>query len=336
MTTKNIAINGFGRIGRAAFKIASKKSDVKVVGINDLMDTQTLAHLLKHDSVYGTFGAEVDYDEKHLIVSKTKIPVYAERDPAVLPWKDLKVDVVLECTGRFTKDGAARAHLQAGAKRVIISAPAKGGGVETFLLGVNEHKYKRQDIISNASCTTNCVSPVAAILHSEFRIIKGMMTTVHAYTAEQNIVDGPPPALHKDLRRARAAAINIVPTTTGAAKSTTEVVDGLEGVFDGMAIRVPVPCGSISDFTVLVGKKVTIDEVNAAFERAASQKKYKGILEVSRAPLVSSDIIGNPHSAVVDLGLTKVVGGDLVKVLAWYDNEWGYANRLVEEVKLVT
>jgi glyceraldehyde 3-phosphate dehydrogenase len=328
-----VGINGFGRIGRAAFKIAAGKQTMKVVAINDLMDTETLAHLLKYDSVYRGFTSKVGFDAKHLIVAGQKIPVFAEKDPSLIPWKAHKVDVVLECTGRFVKDGLARAHLTGGAKRVIISAPVKNGNIDTILLGVNDKNYKKQNVISCASCTTNSVAPVAAVLEQNFGIVKGYVTTVHAYTAEQNLVDGPPPALKKDLRRARAAGLNIIPTTSGVASAAALAVPVLAGRFDGMALRVPVATGSISDFTVVVKKTTTAEEVNAAF--AAYAKKFPRILEVATDPIVSSDIIGNTHSAIIDAALTKVVGGDLVKVYAWYDNEWGYANRLVEEVNLV-
>jgi glyceraldehyde 3-phosphate dehydrogenase len=328
-----VAINGFGRIGRAALKVVTARHNLQVVAINDLMDTETLAHLLKYDSVYRKFSAEVGFDEKNIIVNKRKIPVYAEKDPGLLPWKKLEVDVVLECTGRFTKDGAASAHIKAGAKRVVISAPAKGGGVETFLLGVNEKKYKKQEVISCASCTTNSVSPVAFVLENEFGILKGVMTTVHAYTAEQNLVDGPPPALKKDLRRARAAAVNIIPTTSGVAEAMKAIMPQLDGKFDGLALRVPVITGSISDFTVLLKKKVTAEEVNLAFLKYS--KNFPEIMEVTNEPIVSSDIIGNTHSTIVDLSLTRVIDGDLLKVFAWYDNEWGYTNRLVDEIEMV-
>jgi len=328
-----VGINGFGRIGRAAFKIISGKSSMEVAAINDLMDTEVLAHLLKYDSVYRGFRPKVGYDEKNIITSGRKIPVLAEKDPSLISWKNYKVDVVLECTGRFVKDGSARAHLRGGANKVIVSAPAKGGGVETFLLGVNEKKYKKQDVISCASCTTNSVAPIAAVLQDNFGILKGVVTTVHAYTAEQNLVDGPPPALKRDLRRARAAAVNIIPTTSGVADAMKSVFSDLGEKFDGLALRVPVPTGSISDFTVLVKKKTTAEKVNAAF--VAYAQKYPKILEVTFDPIVSSDIIANTHSAIVDASLTRVVAGDLVKVFAWYDNEWGYANRLVEEVEMV-
>lgn len=328
-----VGINGFGRIGRAAFKIIDTKPNMEVVAINDLMDTETLAHLVKYDSVYGICPFKVASDEKHIISRGRKIPVLAEKDPALIPWKNAKIDVVLECTGRFVKDGLARAHLTGGAKRVVISAPAKGGGVETFLLGVNEKQYKKQDVISCASCTTNSVAPVVSALEENFGIVKGVVTTVHAYTAEQNLVDGPPPALKKDLRRARAAAVNIIPTTSGVADAMKAVYPQMGEKFDGLALRVPVITGSISDFTVLVKKPATVESVNAAF--AAYAKKYPKILEITNDPIVSSDIVGNTHSAIVDLSLTRVLAGDMLKVFAWYDNEWGYANRLVEEVEMV-
>lgn len=330
-----LAINGFGRIGRAAFRVALNHNDLAIVAINDLTDTDTLAHLLKYDSVYRRFEAEISSDKKNLIVNGRKYPVSTEKEPAKLPWREHKVDVVLECTGRFTKDDAARAHLDAGAKRVIVSAPTKGGEIKTFILGVNAENYNGEAVISNASCTTNCVSPVLAVMESAFGIVKAAMTTIHSYTAEQNLVDGPPPPLHKDLRRARAAAINIVPTTTGAASAVTATLPKLEGIFDGLAIRVPTPVGSLSDFTFLVKKPTTVEEVNNAFRAAVKDKKLKNILGATDEPLVSSDIIGDPHSAIVDLSMTNVIDGDMVKVVAWYDNEWGYANRLVELAAIV-
>lgn len=330
-----IAINGFGRIGRAAFRIALSRKDVLVVAINDLGDTQSLAHLLKYDSVYGRLDFEVSSDQSNIIVNKKKYPVTAEKELTKLPWRATKVDVVLECTGRFTKDDAAKGHIIAGAKRVVVSAPTKGGETKTFLLGVNDGDYKKEEVVSNASCTTNCVAPVAAIIEKEFGIIKAAMTTIHAYTAEQNIIDSMPPPLHKDLRRARAAAINIVPTSTGAASATGKVIPSLTGIFDGLAMRVPIAVGSLSDFTFVLKKQTTKEEVNDAFCHAAKQKKYQGVLAVTEEPIVSTDIVGNPHSAIVDLSLTKVIDGDLLKVIAWYDNEWGYANRLVEMAALV-
>jgi len=323
----NIAINGFGRIGRQAFKVAMSKKDVKVVAINDLTDTKTLAHLLKYDTAYGQYDKEVSFDEKNLIVAGKKIPVFAEKDPKALPWGKLKVDVVLECTGRFTKKEDAELHLAAGAQKVIISAPAKGG-VPIYVMAVNSGKVKGESnkVINNASCTTNCISPVMAVLEEEFGIEKAMMTTVHGYTADQNLQDGP----HKDLRRARAAAQNIVPTTTGAALATTEAIPALVGKFDGLAIRVPVPTVSLSDITAVLKKSVTKEVINKALEKAAASARFKGIILCTNEPLVSSDFVGNTASSIVDLSLTNVVGGNLVKVVAWYDNEVGYAHRLVE------
>jgi len=326
-----VAINGFGRIGRSAFKVAIDKyaNDLEIVAINDLGDAKTLAHLLKYDSNYGIWNHHVSNDEKHIIVDQKQYKVLNEKEPQNLPWKDLNVDVVIESTGKFTKGEQAKLHLSAGAKKVVISAPTHGDGVEvpTLLLGVNADKYSGEDVISNSSCTTNCVAPVAKVMHENFGIEKAMMTTTHAYTQDQNLQDGP----HRDLRRARAAATNIVPTTTGAAISTAHVIPELEGKFDGVAIRVPIPVGSISDFTFLLKKKVTKDEVNQAFKEAAGGS-LKGILAVTEDPIVSSDIVGRPESAIVDLSLTQVVDGDMVKVFAWYDNEYGYSNRLIEQV----
>jgi glyceraldehyde 3-phosphate dehydrogenase len=332
-----LAINGFGRIGRQAFKIALEKKQLEVVGINDLTEPKVLAHLLKYDSNYGRFSQNISADEKNIIIGKIKVPIFAEKDPALLPWKKLKVDVVIESTGRFTDSESSGAHIKAGARHVVISAPAKDEGVtQTIVLGVNAQDYTGQKIVSNASCTTNCITPVIAVLHRKFGIEKAFMTTVHSYTAEQNLVDGPPPGgKANDLRRARAAAENIIPTTTGAAISTTQVIPDLKGKFDGFAIRVPTPVGSLSDFSLLLKRDVTVEEVNKAFISASKDTMYKGILEVSGEQLVSTDIVGNPASAIVDLALTKVVGGNLVKVVAWYDNEFGYSNRLVEEVILV-
>ncbi|MFA6105433.1 MAG: type I glyceraldehyde-3-phosphate dehydrogenase [Patescibacteria group bacterium] len=323
----NIAINGFGRIGRQAFRAAWNSKKVKVVAINDLTDTRTLAHLLKYDTAYGTWPVEVSFDEVNLIIGTKKIPVFSEKDPLALPWKKNKVDVVLECTGRFTTKEAAEAHITAGAKKVIISAPAKGG-VPTYVCSVNSDKLKNEkaEIINNASCTTNCIAPVMAILQEHFGIDKAMMTTVHGYTADQNLQDGP----HRDLRRARAAAANIVPTTTGAAIAVAEAIPELQGIFDGVAIRVPVPTVSLSDITAVLMKEVTIEDVNDVFIKASKEDRFKGILAVTREPLVSSDFIGNTNSAIVDLSLTNVVAGTMVKVVAWYDNESGYSNRLIE------
>jgi glyceraldehyde 3-phosphate dehydrogenase len=323
----NIAINGFGRIGRNVFKAGIEKTGFNVVAINDLTDTKTLAHLLKHDTVYRSFDHKIGSDEKNLLVDGKKIQVFAEKDPKNLPWGKLKVDIVLECTGRFTDFEGASQHIAAGAKRVILSAPAKGGDVPTHVIGVNEKGAGREaQVINNASCTTNCLAPVAAVLQSAYGIKRAMMTTIHAYTADQNIQDGP----HKDLRRARAAAENIVPTSTGAAIAVTEVLPELKGVFDGLAIRVPVPVVSLSDFTILLKKKTTAEDINDLFRKTAKSPLWKGILEVTDEPLVSSDFIGNSASCIVDLGLTKVIEGDFVKVVAWYDNEWGYSHRLAE------
>lgn len=332
-----VGINGFGRIGRQAFKIALEKPELEIVGINDLTSPDVLAHLLKYDSNYGKFNHEISYDEKHVIVDGVKYPVSAEKEPKLLPWGTLGADVVIESTGRFTDSEKASAHLEAGAKRVIISAPAKDEGITpTIVLGANEDQYTDQGIISNASCTTNCITPVAAVLLSKFGIQKMMMSTIHSYTAEQNLVDGPPPGgKSNDLRRARAAAVNIIPTSTGAAISATQVLPELKGLFNGVAFRVPTPVGSLSDFAVLLKKQVTVEEVNQAFIEASEHPLYKGKLVVSNEQLVSSDIIGNPASCIVDLSLTQVVDGDFVKVVAWYDNEFGYSNRLVEQVLLV-
>ena len=324
----NIAINGFGRIGRQALKAAWVKKNIKVVAVNDLTDTTTLAHLLKYDTAYGTWPINISHDETNIIIGEKKIPVFAEKDPSLLPWRKLKVDVVLECTGRFTDKTGAELHIKAGAKKVIISAPAKGGDVPTYVMAVNSKKVgaEKSTVINNASCTTNCISPVMQVLEDTFGIAKAMMTTVHGYTADQNLQDGP----HKDLRRARAAAANIVPTTTGAAVATTEAIPELHGTFDGVAIRVPVPTVSLSDITAVLKRDVTKEQINAALTKASLAPRYKNILAVTNEPLVSSDFIGNTHSATVDLALTNVVAGNLVKVIAWYDNEAGYAHRLIE------
>lgn len=329
-----VAINGFGRVGRAAFKVLQEEVDAEVVVVNDLTSPETLAYLLKYDTVYGVYEEDVSHTDKEIVVDSKKIPVLSEEEPAKLPWKEYKIDVVLECTGRFIVDGAARDHVKAGAKKVVVSTPTKGAGddVHTFLKGVNHEDYKGEDVISNASCTTNCVAPVAAIIHSKFKVLKSAMTTIHGYTASQNLVDGP----HKDLRRGRAAAMNLVPTTSGAAIATTKTIPELEGLFDGIAVRVPVIDGSLSDFTFLVEKKTTVEEVNKAFIEAKDKPFYKGVLDVTEDPIVSSDIVGNTFSAIVDLPFTKVIDGDLVKILAWYDNEWGYANRLVEMALLAS
>jgi len=327
-----VAINGFGRIGRHAFKVAWEKKYIEIVAINDLTDTKTLAHLLKRDSAYPDFAPKVSHDEKHLLVGRKKIPAYAQRDPKKLPWKKLKVDVVLECTGVFRTRETAGFHIKAGAKRVIISAPAKGDDpVQTLVKGVNQEVYTGDKVVNNASCTTNCAAPVMLVLEREFGVEKAMLTTIHSYTATQNLQDGP----HKDLRRARAAAVNMIPTTTGAAKAVTQTIPSLENKFDGMAVRVPTISASLIDFTVVLSKDVTVEQIHRAM-RKATKTYLKGVLDVTDEPLVSSDFIGNPYSSVVDFGFTKVVGGNLVKILAWYDNEWGYANRLVEMVEIVS
>lgn len=326
MKTK-IAINGFGRIGRNAFKIAFDRPELEVVSVNDLTDTKTLAHLLKHDSSYGEYDKKVEFDDQNLIIEGQKIKVLAEKDPAALPWKDLGVDIVIESTGLFVDPEKAKAHIAAGARKVIISAPAKGEGAETIVLGVNEEKIESAgEIISNASCTTNCITPVMAVIEDNFGIEKAMMTTVHSYTASQRLLDAPA----KDLREARSAAINIVPTTTGASIAAAKAMPSLEGVFGGLSVRVPTPVVSLSDFAIVTKKDVTVEEVNNAFKKAAAEPYFQGILALSEEPLVSSDFVGNSHSAIVDLELTAVVGGNLLKVVAWYDNEWGYCNRLVE------
>lgn len=328
MSTR-IAINGFGRIGRNAFKIAFDRDDVEVVAVNDLTDTKTLAHLLKHDSSYGTYAHEVGHDDTGIIVDGKHITVFAEKDPAALPWKDHDIDVVIESTGFFVKPELAKAHITAGAKKVVISAPAKGDGADTIVLGVNEDKIANStEVISNASCTTNCITPVMAVLETNFGIEKALMTTVHSYTASQRLQDAPA----KDLREARAAAENIVPTTTGASIAAAKALPALENRFGGLSIRVPTPVVSMSDFSVLLKKDVTIEELNQAFKDAAAKPFYQGILAVTEEELVSSDFKGNSHSCIIDLPLTNVVGGNLVKVVAWYDNEWGYSNRLVELV----
>ncbi|HEV2403135.1 MAG TPA: type I glyceraldehyde-3-phosphate dehydrogenase [Candidatus Saccharimonadales bacterium] len=324
-----IAINGFGRIGRNAFKVAFGRQDIEIVAINDLTDTRTLAHLLKHDSNYGAYQHGVSFDEQNIIVDGTKIKVYAEKDPAALPWKDVNVDVVIESTGFFVDPEKAKAHITAGAKKVVISAPAKGEGANTIVLGVNEDKLEGAgEIISNASCTTNCITPVAAVVESHFGIEKAMMTTVHSYTASQRLQDAPA----KDLREARNAAENIVPTTTGASVAAAKALPALEGIFGGLSVRVPTPVVSLSDFVLITKRPVTVDEVNETFKKAAAEPYYQGILAVTEEELVSSDFIGDSHSAIVDLKLTAVVGGNMLKVVAWYDNEWGYSNRLVEVV----
>lgn len=342
-----VGINGFGRIGRIAFRIAliKRKSELEIAAVNTSgsMPAASWAHLVNYDTMYRRFEMEIEAEEIKKPEEATdddpligyfftkaggfKIPVLAQRDPAKIPWGKYGVDVVIESTGKFTTEEDAKKHAIGGAKRVVISAPSKGGNVGTYVLGVNEFDGKAQ-VINNASCTTNCVAPVVAVLHAKFGIEKAMITTVHSYTDDQNLQDNS----HKDLRRARAAAENIIPTSTGAAIATTETIPELKGLFDGMALRVPTATGSITDFTLMLKRNVTKEEVNSAFIEACKNAIYKGILAVSEQPLVSSDIIGRSESAIVDLPLTQVVAGNMVKVFAWYDNEWGYANRLLEQV----
>mgnify|MGYP002629964614 FL=1 len=330
MTVAKLGINGFGRIGRNAFKIAFERKDLEIVAINDLTDTKTLAYLLKHDSNYGAYQREVSYDDENIIVDDKKIKVLAEKDPAALPWGKLEVDVVIESTGRFTAKEDAEKHITGGgAKRVVISGPSKSDGVDTLVLGANDDKVEGStDVVSNASCTTNSLGVVMAILDSEFGVEKSLLTTIHSYTASQVLQDAP----SKDLREGRNAAENMVPTTTGAAIAVTKTLPQLKGKFDGLSIRVPTSVVSISDVTALLSRDVTVEEINNVFKKASKEPFYQGILGVSEEPLVSRDYIGNSHSGVVDLLLTKVVGGNLIKVAVWYDNEWGYSNRLVELV----
>jgi glyceraldehyde 3-phosphate dehydrogenase len=327
-----IGINGFGRIGRNYFRAAlAKGSDIEIVAVNDLSDPASLAHLLKYDSVGGRLNATVEVDGDTIVVDGKAIKVLAERDPANLPWGALGVEIVIESTGRFTKAVDAQKHIEAGAKKVIVSAPATGDDVATLVLGVNEDTYDTaiHDIISNASCTTNCLAPLVKVFLDNFGIERGLMTTIHAYTADQNLQDGP----HSDLRRARAAALNIIPTSTGAAKALGLVIPESVGKLDGYALRVPVPTGSITDLTLTASRPVTVEEVNAAY-KAAAEGPLKGILSYTEDPIVSSDIVGDPHSSIFDAGLTKVIG-DQVKVASWYDNEWGYSNRLVDLTEFV-
>jgi glyceraldehyde 3-phosphate dehydrogenase len=324
-----IAINGFGRVGRAAFRAASERdADLEWVAINDLADGAALAHLLQHDSVYGRFAENVEASEGVICVGDDRIPVFSESDPAGLPWQELEVDVVLECTGRFRSRGDAAAHLETGARKVIVSAPMKDADA-TVVLGVNfEEAYdpESHDVVSNASCTTNCLAPVAKVLHETVGIRHGQMTTIHAYTSDQRLIDLP----HKDFRRARAAAINLIPTSTGAAKAIGLVIPELAGKLSGFAVRAPIPTGSIVDLTIEAERATSAEEINAAFRERADVGALEGILAYSEDPLVSSDIVASPYSAVFDAPLTTVVDGTQVKVIAWYDNEWGYSNRLVE------
>ena len=326
-----VGINGFGRIGRLVFRAAINRGGVDIRGINDLTDAKTLAHLLKYDSTHGRFDGDVNAEGDNLVVNGTKIPIYSERDPARLPWKKVGVRVVVESTGLFTERDKAAAHIDAGAEKVIISAPAKGEDY-TVVIGVNDGGLQPQhEVVSNASCTTNCLAPMAKVLHENFGIVKGMMNTIHSYTNDQRILDLP----HSDLRRARAAAVNMIPTTTGAAVAVGKVLPELNGKLDGLSIRVPTPDGSLTDFTAQLAEDVIVEQVNAAFAKAAGAE-LRGILDYSEDPLVLQDIIGNPASCVFDAGSTNVVGGNLIKVLGWYDNEWGYANRCADLIpKLV-
>ena len=330
MTTR-VGINGFGRIGRNFFRAAIEQgADLEVVAVNDLTDNKTLAHLLKYDSIMGRFNGEVSYDDEGIIVDGKHIKVLAQRDPADLPWGELGVEVVVESTGFFTDGEKAAAHIAAGAKKVVISAPAKNVD-GTFVMGVNDGDYDpaTMNIISNASCTTNCLAPLAKVLHENFGIERGIMTTIHSYTGDQRVLDAP----HKDLRRARAAALNMIPTTTGAAQAVALVLPELKGKFDGLAVRVPTPTGSLTDLTFVASKEVSVEAIQAAV-KAAAEGELKGVLEYTEDPIVSTDIVGNPHTSIFDATETKVIG-NLVKVLSWYDNEWGYSNALVRLTSLV-
>ena len=329
----NYAINGFGRIGRNVLRAMTQKQVEQVQAINDLTDTHTLAHLLKWDSVHHKFDGEIGYDEESIIVRGHKIKIFKERDPANLPWKKLGVDAVLESTGFFTDREKAELHIsKAGAKRVLISAPAKNPDA-TICIGINDNIYDpaKHTVVSNASCTTNCLAPLAKVLHNKFGIEHGFMSTIHSYTSDQRLLDFP----HKDLRRARAAAMSIIPSSTGAAKAIGEVIPELKGKLNGGAFRIPTPDGSVTDFSAVLSKDATVDSVNAAFKEAASDKSYKGVVEYTDEELVSQDIIGNPHSCIFDSKLTIMLGNRFVKVVGWYDNEWGYSNRCVEMLEML-
>jgi len=324
----SVAINGFGRIGRLVFRAAVEQGGIEVKAINDLTDAKTLAHLLKYDSTHGRFAGEVEADGDNLIVNGKTIRILAERDPANLPWGELGIDFVLESTGFFTDADGARAHIAAGAKKVVISAPAKGEDI-TVVMGVNDDALEAgHTIISNASCTTNCLAPMAKVLHEQFGVAKGMMNTIHSYTGDQRLLDAP----HTDMRRARSAALSMIPTTTGAAVAVGKVLPALNGKLDGLSVRVPTPDGSLTDFTAILEKETTVDEINAAF-KAAAEGALSSILEYSEDPLVLADIVGNPHSCVFDALSTNVLEGNMVKILGWYDNEWGYSNRCVDLLK---
>lgn len=324
----SVAINGFGRIGRLVFRAAVEQGGIEVKAINDLTDAKTLAHLLKYDSTHGRFAGEVEADGDNLIVNGKTIRILAERDPANLPWGELGIDFVLESTGFFTDADGARAHIAAGAKKVVISAPAKGEDI-TVVMGVNDDALEAgHTIISNASCTTNCLAPMAKVLHEHFGVAKGMMNTIHSYTGDQRLLDAP----HSDMRRARSAALSMIPTTTGAAVAVGKVLPALNGKLDGLSVRVPTPDGSLTDFTAILEKETTVEEINAAF-KAAAEGALSSILEYSEDPLVLADIVGNPHSCVFDALSTNVLEGNMVKILGWYDNEWGYSNRCVDLLK---
>ena len=330
MTTR-VGINGFGRIGRNFFRAALEQgADIEIVAVNDLTDNKTLAHLLKYDSITGRFQGEVSYDDEGIVVDGKHIKVLAQRNPADLPWGELGVEVVVESTGFFTDGEKAKAHIEAGAKKGVISAPAKNVD-GTFVMGVNEADYDNatMNIVSNASCTTNCLAPLAKVLEENFGIERGIMTTIHSYTGDQRVLDAP----HKDLRRARAAALNMIPTKTGAAQAVALVLPALAGKFDGLAVRVPTPTGSLTDLTFIAKKEVSVEAVKAAV-KAAAEGELKGVLEYTEDPIVSSDIVGDPHTSIFDATETKVIG-NLVKVLSWYDNEWGYSNALVRLTALV-
>tara|TARA_Y100000310_G_C20704331_1_gene833687 strand:+ start:14599 stop:15618 length:1020 start_codon:yes stop_codon:yes gene_type:complete len=336
----NVAINGFGRIGRMVYRAALKERKINIVAINDLTDNKTLAHLLKYDSVHGVLSEKVGFTNGTLVIGKKKVPIYSEKDPANLPWKKLKIDVVVESTGRFTNPYKAAAHLKAGAKRVLISAPCKceadqvcPTNTATLVLGVNDKNFKKNmhKIISNASCTTNCVAPVLKVVQDHIGVKRCFFTTIHAYTSTQRLVDTP----HKDLRRARSAGVNIIPTSTGADIAAVEAIPELRGKVRGLAFRVPIPDGSVTDFTIETNRDVTVEEVNNLFKHVSS-KHMKGVLEFSEQELVSTDIIGNPHSAIVDSKLTEVVDRRVLKLVAWYDNEWGYSNRMVDMIKIIS
>ena len=326
--TIRVGINGFGRIGRLVFRAAVEQGGIEVKAINDLTDAKTLAHLLKYDSTHGRFAGEVEADGDNLIVNGKTIRILAERDPANLPWGELGIDFVLESTGFFTDADGARAHIAAGAKKVVISAPAKGEDI-TAVMGVNDDALEAgHTIISNASCTTNCLAPMAKVLHEQFGVAKGMMNTIHSYTGDQRLLDAP----HSDMRRARSAALSMIPTTTGAAVAVGKVLPALNGKLDGLSVRVPTPDGSLTDFTAILEKETTVEEINAAF-KAAAEGALSSILEYSEDPLVLADIVGNPHSCVFDALSTNVLEGNMVKILGWYDNEWGYSNRCVDLLK---